>query len=202
AALELVEDRAVRLAHHLGEHVEAAAMRHADRDVFDAERAAALDDLLERRDHRLAAVGAEALGAGEIYGAELLQAFRLHQLVEDRALALAREADFLVGPLDALLQPRLLRRIGDVHELDAERLAVGAPQDRDHLAERAELEAEHVVEEDAAVEIGVAEAVRARIELFVVARRLKSERVEIGGQGGPRAGGGGQAPGTDRNEGA
>ena len=30
AALELVEDRAVRLAHHLREHVEAAAMRHAD----------------------------------------------------------------------------------------------------------------------------------------------------------------------------
>ena len=66
AALEFVEQRAVRLAHHFGEHVETAAMRHADDDLFDAEIAAALDDLLERRDQRLAAVEAEALGAGEL----------------------------------------------------------------------------------------------------------------------------------------
>ena len=53
AALELVEDHAVRLLHHLRQHVEPAAMRHADDDLLHAERAAALDDLLERRDHRL-----------------------------------------------------------------------------------------------------------------------------------------------------
>ena len=41
--------------------------------------------------------------------------------------------------------------IGDVHELDAERLAIGALQDGDDLADGAELEAEHVVEEDRAV---------------------------------------------------
>src|SRR5215212_11511671 len=49
-------------AHHLGEHVETAPVGHAEHDFFDAERAAALDDLLQRRDHRLAAVEAEALG--------------------------------------------------------------------------------------------------------------------------------------------
>src|ERR1700675_1512464 len=42
AALELVEDGAVRLRQHMGEHVEAAAMRHAQRDVLHAQRAAAL----------------------------------------------------------------------------------------------------------------------------------------------------------------
>ena len=83
AALELVEDRAVRLAHHLAEHVEPAAVRHADLDVLDAERAAALDDLLERRDHALAAVEAEALGAGVAHVEELLEALRLDKLVED-----------------------------------------------------------------------------------------------------------------------
>src|ERR1700745_1058566 len=121
----------MRLSPHLRQHIEPAAVPHADADVLHAERAAALDDLLERRDHRLAAVEAEALGTGELDVAELLEAFRLDQLVEDRALALAREADLLVGPLDALLDPGLLHRIGDVHELDAERLAVGAAQDRD-----------------------------------------------------------------------
>src|SRR5215471_8457899 len=128
-------------------------MSHADDDFFDAQRTAALDDLLERRDHRLAAVEAEALRAGEPQVAELLEALGLDQLVEDRALALAREADLLVGPFDAVLDPALLRRVRDVHELDAERLAVGAPQDGDHFVDRGELQPEHPVDENLAVKI-------------------------------------------------
>src|SRR5215813_3209307 len=180
AALEFVEQRAVRLAHHLGQHVEAAAMRHADHDLLHTEIAAALDDLLERRDQRLAAVEAEALGAGELDVAEFLEAFRLDQLVEDRALAFAREGDLLVGTLDALLDPGLLLRVRNVHELDADGLAVGALQDRDDLAHGRELEAEHLVEEDLAVQVTLAEAVAARIELLVVPLRLEPERIEIG----------------------
>src|SRR6478672_12618831 len=103
-----MEDRAVRFAHHLREHVEPTAMRHAEHDLLHAEIAATLDDLLQRRDQRLSPVEAEALGAGELDVAEFLEAFRLHQLVEDRALALASEADLLVGAFDALLQPGLL----------------------------------------------------------------------------------------------
>ncbi len=63
-------------------------MRHADDDLFDAELAAALDDLLQRRNHRLGAVDAEALGAGVFHLAELLERLRLDQLVEDGAPAL------------------------------------------------------------------------------------------------------------------
>ena len=96
AALEFMEQRAMRLAHHLGQHVEAAAMRHADHDLLHPEIAAALDDLLQRRDQRFAAVEAEPLGAGEFDIAELLEAFGLDQLVQDRAPALAGEADLLV----------------------------------------------------------------------------------------------------------
>src|SRR5450432_2851594 len=50
AALEFVKQRTVRLAHHLRQHVEAAAVRHPDHDFLHAKIAAALDDLLERRD--------------------------------------------------------------------------------------------------------------------------------------------------------
>ncbi len=38
-------------------------MRHAQHDLLEAELAAALDDLLERRDQGFAAVDPEALGA-------------------------------------------------------------------------------------------------------------------------------------------
>ena len=180
AALEFMEQRAVRLAQHLGQHVEAAAMRHADHDLLYAEIAAALDDLLQRRDQRLSAVEAEALGAGEFDIAEFLETFGFDQLVEDRAPAFAGEADFLVRPFDALLDPALLRGVGDVHEFDAERLAVGALADRDDLAQAGVFEAEHVIEEDLAVEIAVDEAVGARIEFLAVARRFDAERIELG----------------------
>ncbi|GJE44893.1 hypothetical protein AEGHOMDF_4085 [Methylobacterium soli] len=128
-------------------------MGHAEHELLDAERPAALDDLFQRRDHRLGAVEAEALGAGIFEIEELLEALGLDQLVEDRAPAFRREGDLLVLALDALLDPGLLGGIGDVHELDAERLAVGALQDLDDLADRREFETQHVVEEDRAVPI-------------------------------------------------
>ena len=180
AALELVEDRAVRLAHDLRQHIEPAAMGHAHDDLLHAERAAALDDLLQRRDHRFGAVEPEALGAGEFQVAEFFEAFGFDELVEDRALALAGEGDLLVGPLDALLNPALLRAVGNMQKLDAERLAIGAAQNGDDLADGAEFEPQHLVEENRPVEIGFAESVGRRFELFLLARRLQAERIEIG----------------------
>ncbi len=53
ATLELVEQCSMRLHHHLGEDVKPAAMRHAQDDILDAQRAAPLDDLLERRHQRI-----------------------------------------------------------------------------------------------------------------------------------------------------
>ena len=52
-------------------------MRHAEHDFLHAELAAALDDLLERRDHRFAAIEAEPLGAGVADVEEFLEAFGL-----------------------------------------------------------------------------------------------------------------------------
>ena len=146
-------------------------MRHAEHDVLDAQRAAALDDLLERRDQRLRAIEAEALGAGELDVEELLEALGLDQLVEDRLLALGGEADLLVGALDPLLDPVLGLGIGDVHELDADGRAIGALEDRQHLADGREFEPENVVDEDLAVVVGLGEAVGRRIELGAPARR-------------------------------
>src|ERR1700724_2378701 len=151
AALEFMEQRAMRLAHHLGQHVEASAMRHAHYDFLDAKIAAALDDLLQRRDQRFGAVETKALGAGEFEIAEFLETFGLDQLRQDGAPALAGETDFLVGALDTLLNPCLLRGVGNVHELDAEGLAVGSLADRDDFAQAAVFEAEHMIEEDLSV---------------------------------------------------
>src|SRR5439155_24520384 len=99
-------------------------------DFLHAKIAAALDDLLQRLNQGFAAVETEPLGAGEFKFAEFLKTFRLDQLHADGAPALAGGTDLLVEPLDALLNRGLLRGVADVHELDAERLAVRSLADR------------------------------------------------------------------------
>ena len=85
-----------------------------------------------------------------------------------------------------------------MQELEAQRLAIGAAKDGDDLAQRGELQPEHVVEEDLAVVVGLAEAVGARIELLVVAERCQPQRVEIGVQVAARPVGADQHQGADR----
>ena len=157
-------------------------MGHAESDLFQAKLAAALDDLLERRNHRLRAVEAEALGAGIFDVEEILEALGLDQLAKDRALALPRELDFLVGPLDALLNPGLLRRIGNMDEFEADGAAIGPPQDREHFAHGRIFEPEHMIDEDLAVVVGLLKSVGRGMELLVVPLRLETERIEIGVQ--------------------
>src|SRR5690606_38020059 len=113
-ALEFVEQRAMRLTQNLGQHVEATTVSHAKDDVLDAQSATALDDLLKRRNGGFAAIETKTLGAGILDVEELLEALGLDKLVEDGLLALWREGDLLVRTLNALLDPLLLIRIGDV----------------------------------------------------------------------------------------
>ena len=65
-------------------------MGHAEHDLLHAQRAAALDDLLQRRDQRLAAVEAEALGARVLDVEELLEALGLDQLLAGSPSCLRR----------------------------------------------------------------------------------------------------------------
>src|SRR5262249_50909279 len=82
---------------------------------LQAQLAAALQDLLQRRDHRLAAVQAEALGAGVFLVQELLEALGGDQALVDRPLALDRELGLVQAALDALLDPQPLLGILHVH---------------------------------------------------------------------------------------
>ena len=180
AALELVEDRLVRLLHDVREDAEPAAVRHADDHLLDPEGAAALDDLLHCRDQRLAAVEPEALGAGVLDLQELLETLGLHQLVQDRPAAALGEADLLAVAFDPLLEPGRLLRVGDVHVLEREGAAVGALHQRQDLAQGRGFEAEDVVDEDRSVEIGLGEAVGLVAQLGVRQHLLEAERVEVG----------------------
>ena len=136
AALELGEQRGVALVQDMHEGVQPAAMRHADHHVADAELGAALQDLLDAGDHRFAAVQAEALGADEFHAEITLQPLRRDDALEDRAAALDGELGAVLDMLDALLDPRLLVGIGDVHVLHADLAAVGLAQAVHDLPQR------------------------------------------------------------------
>ena len=145
-------------------------MRHADDDLLAAELGRGADDRLERGDGALAAVQAEALGARELDVEELLEALGLGEVLEDLALVLGGGGEHAARALDPGLDPGLLLRVLDVHELDADRAAVGLLQHLHDLAQRGLLQAQHVVEVELAVEIGVGEAVGAIVELGMLLR--------------------------------
>jgi len=178
-----MEDHPVGLAHDVGQHIEAAAVGHAHGDLLHAHLATALDDLLQGGNDRFRALQAEALCAGVLGMEELFESLRLDQLGQDGFLAETGEGDLLVRPLDALLDPGLLLRVGDVHELVAEMPAVGAFQDGQDLVDGAPFHAEHAVEKDPAFPVLVRpEAVRGGVELGVWLRLTQPQRIEIGGQ--------------------
>ncbi|MND53740.1 hypothetical protein D3C80_447860 [compost metagenome] len=161
-ALELVEHGAVRLAHDVGENVQTATMGHAEHDFFQTVLATALDDLLQRRDQRFAAIEAETLGALEAHVEELLVTFGFNQLGQNGLLAFGRESNALVRTFDAFLNPAFFFRAGHVHEFNADGGAVGALQNIDHLAHGRIFEAENVIDENLAVVVAFLEAVGLR----------------------------------------
>ncbi len=181
-ALKLGEDGGKRLAHHVGQHVEAAAVGHADNDFLQAELAAAFHDLLNRRDHGFPAFEAETLGTGVLDLQELLECLGSGQALIDRLLAHGGEFGAVLGAFNALLEPGFFSRILNMDELDADLAAIGVLQDIVDLAHRGVFEAKNVVEEDRAIHICFGEAVGGWLQLRVLALRCQTERIEIGGE--------------------
>ena len=83
-ALELAEDLRVRLADDVGEHVEPAAVRHADDGLFHAVVDGRVEQEVEHRDQRLGAFEAEALLAQVLRVQEPLERLGRVQRREDR----------------------------------------------------------------------------------------------------------------------
>ena len=182
-ALELVEHGAVRLAHHVGQNVQAAAVSHAEHDFFQTVLAAALDDLLKCRDQRFTTIEAETLGTLETHVEELLIAFGFDELGQNRLLAFRREVHTLVRTFDAFLDPAFFFRVGHMHKFDAERRAIGALENIDHFAYGRVFETEDVIDENLAVVVAFLEAIGFRRKLVIVLNGAgNAERVELGVQ--------------------
>ncbi len=179
---ELAEHRGVGLAHHVHERVQAAAMRHADGDGPHPVAGGLVDDGVQRRDRRLAALEPEALGADIALLAERLEALGLVELAQDRLLLVGAERGPPVAPLNARLQPLALQRVLHVHELRADRAAIGRADGSDHVAHRRRVDPEQhrqrLAEIDRAVHVLRPEAVGGGVEVGMRLGHLQAERVE------------------------
>ena len=99
---------------------------------------------------------------------------------QDGALFVGVEEGQPGRALDPALDPRFLFGVLDVHELDADRAAIGLAEDLHDLPQGRGFAAEHVVDENRLVHVGFGEAVGFRIELGVRGRFGQAQRVELG----------------------
>ena len=167
----------VALAEHVGEHVEPAAVGHADRDLVEAVVGAGDQHLVEDRDDRLAALEAEPLLADVLGLQERLERLGGVEPAEDVLLLLA--VGLLVLDLDPLLEPLALLGVGDVHVLHADGAAVGVAQHAEDVAQRHQPLAGEAADGELAVEVPQRQAVLEDVEVGVGAD-LELERVGVG----------------------
>ena len=169
------------LAQRVDQHVQTAAVGHADHDFLDALGAGMLDQFVHRRDKALAAFQREALLTDVLRMQETLEAFSGRQAFQDVLLLFSRERRLGADGFQTLLPPALLRLVADVHELGADRTAVRFAQIVDQLAQAHRLLAEiriAGVEND--VLVGFGETVESRVQIRNRRALLTLERVKIG----------------------
>jgi hypothetical protein len=179
--LELGEHDRRRLAQHVDQHVQAAAVGHADHDLLDAANAALLDEVVEHRDQRVTAFQRKALLA-DVLGVQVaLEALGRGELPEDVALLLRREAVVQHSLLEAVLQPQALLGLRHVGELRADVAAIDLPELRDHVAQLHAFRdaADPAAREELRVEVGLRQAEVGELQHPRHRPVHQSERVDV-----------------------
>ena len=176
--LELAEDLRVRLADHVGEHVQPAPVGHAEHGFFHVVVDGRVEQEVQHRDQRLGAFEAEALLAEVLRVEEPLEGLGRVERREDRGVL--GDGDVVLRALDLLLDPGLLVDFLDVHVLDADGARVRVAQEAEDVAQRHRAPAREPAGRELAVEVPDREAPVHRVELGVRLRFLAAERVEVG----------------------
>ena len=179
-AFELRKQIRGHLAQRVDEHVEAPAVRHADHGLLHALRPGALDQVIEHRDHREAALAGKAL-LPHVFRVQIaFQRFRRGEPLQDVPLLRRGVGGPRTDRLQPLLDEALGRRVGDVHVLGAERPAVRLVERGDEIGETHPVGAgQERADVELRLEVGRGEPVGREIEIRDVAPLLPLERIEV-----------------------
>ena len=177
--LELAEDVPGRLADDVGEHVQAAAVGHAEDDLHRALRCDLFDRQVEQGDQALGALERKALGSQVLLLNELLEHRGVDQLPQDPDLLVAAELNPVAADLHPFLQPGSDLQVVDVHELGADVVAVRFAHPFEHFAHRRRVGAGDAGGRHRAVQVAIADAQALEFEFLGQHGRV-AERVDVG----------------------
>ena len=178
-ALELGEDQLVGLLEDVGQHVEAAAVRHAEHQLGDLQPRGLVDQRRQQRDQRVAALQREALLARIAHLQELLERLGGDEPLQDLPAIVGVERR--PPSLPALAEPVAPGLVGEARVLDGQRGAVGRAQRGHEVAQGAGGAGRERRPVDDAVEILLADAALLQPQQRMLARAA-TERVEVGGE--------------------
>ena len=179
-AFEFGKELAGQLAEGIDQHVQPPAVRHPDHRFLDAGRAGALQQMIEHRDHRFAALARKPL-LSDVFGMQIFfqrlgRGQPLEQVLFHRRIVVRAR----VHRLEAVLQPHPLFGVGDVHVFGAHRAAIRFAQSRDQVAQLLTRWPAGDIGAELDVHVGVGQTIRLRIELRQVGLFRASQRVDIG----------------------
>ena len=181
--LELRENLRVRLVEHVREHVEPAAMRHAEQRVTRAVVGGAADDLVEDRHEHVEPFDRKARLAGKRPMQEALEHLDLGDAIEHRLDAVRVHRRQEAARLGRVAEPFALFGHEHVRVVEAARRAVDAPELLDGLERVGGRLGHRTLDErrGQAPEIFFGDAVRRRRQRWI-ADRLGAERIDARGK--------------------
>ena len=179
--VELGEQVGRQLAHGVDQHIQAAAVGHANDDFLHAFGTGLLDQLVHGGDEALTTFQRKPFLAHVLGVQKALQAFGRGQALQDGDFLIGVEIGFAADALELFLPPALFVLLRGVHVLDTQGAAVGFAQRVEQIAQRhAVLAKEGVAGVEHGFLVGVGEAVERGVQIGDVGALGALERIEVG----------------------
>ena len=162
------------------QHIQPAPMGHADNHLTKSNLAATLEDLLKGRDYGFTTIKAKTLGAGVFFVQIALKLGGVDKPLINRLLAAYGKICPIANSFNSFLNPRLLRRILNMHEFDTDGAAIGFAQQGEDFAQRCRFKAKHIINKDRSVPIILTKSVCCRIKLWMNRLFFQRQWVQLG----------------------
>ena len=156
--VEFGEEFTPRFSEGVDEDIEATAVGHSDNYFLDSGRRAGLEKRVENSDEGFASFEGEAFLA-DIAGVEKsFEGFGGNNFFEDAALLGGGEGGLVAVAFHAIAEPTADAEVHDVHEFDADVVAVGLFEEGENIAQGAWTAAAEGAGIKNGIEIGVGKA--------------------------------------------